>query len=179
MMQTPLSGQRGGKLRTLLPVAAMALSVILLSAPTISSAIEHISLSELALKGIDSEKTDTPAFVIYGISHDSDPVKNGNFMSVTDFSTSEITAADVDGVILPKINAIFCTDKNVLSRLTPEVKKVMVDGRIMSAKEFSKIPAKRLKKIVVSGEAMKVVTRKQIESSFFNSIEDAINAEYK
>lgn len=179
MMQTPPSERRGGKLRVLYPLAAMALTLILLSLPIVSNAIGQISRTQLAEQGLDPKDGNNSVFVVYGIDLNSEDVKNGKFMTVTDFEASKITATDVDGVIFPNISAVFCTDKNVLSRLTPKVKKVMVDGKIMSVKDFSKFPASKISKVIVSGGAMKVITRDVHESEFFNTLEDAVNAENK
>lgn len=176
MMQTPRNERRGGKMRILFPVVAVVCATALMSVPAVSNAIGQISQSALMARGIEP-KGPTSTFVIYGVDINQDVVKNGNFKLVSDFESGDINAKDVNGVILPRIGAIFCTDKDVLDRLTPGIRKYVVDGKVMSAKEFSMIPASTLSKVIVSGSSMNVSTRNRFESQQFNALETAINAE--
>lgn len=178
MMQTTQSERRRSRPRAIFPLVAIFCAVLLLSVPSVSNAIGRISQAALQERGLDM-KGQGATFVIYGANLHSDVVKKGNFKQVTDFENENITAQDVDGVIFPNIGAVFCTDKQVLQRLAPGIRKYMVDGYMISEKEFSKIPAAKLCKVILTGNSMQVYTRDQIESTYFNALETAINAENK
>lgn len=178
MMQTPHSKRPRGLMRVLLPLASIACATMFLSAPAVSSTIGQISRSSLSSYDSDmAVKNKKATFVVYGIDLNSDAVKNGNFALVSDVENKGVSIHAVDGVISPRIGAIFCTDKKVLERITPKIRKYVVDNKVMSAKEFSGIPASELCKVVVSGNSMTVYTRNQIESQFFDALEDAVRAE--
>ena len=178
MMQTPQTERRGGKTRVLYPLVAVVCAAALLTCPVVSNAIGQISQSTLLTRGIDP-KGPTSTFVLYGVDINQDAVKNGNFKLVSDFEAGSFTVKDVDGVIFPRIGAIFCSDKKVLDRLTPEIRKYIVDGKVMSSKEFSKVTAAELCKVVVSGNSMNVKTRNHVDNRFSYTLEDAIIAENK
>lgn len=177
MMQTPQTERRGGKTRIMFPLVAVVCAAVLLSVPAVSNAIGQISQSALQARGIDT-KGPTSTFVIYGVDINQDDIKKGNFKLVSDFQDDSVNAKDVDGVILPRIGAIFCTDKKVLDRLTPGIRKYIVDGKVMSSNEFSKVPASSISKIVVSGNSMNVSTHNLVKMQhYYNALETAINAE--
>lgn len=176
MLQISKAEHQGDKTRILPPFVAIVFAAVLLSVPEVSNALGQISQSALQARGIGSKGPDK-TFVVYGVDLNQEAVKNGNFVFVSDFATGSINVKDVDGVILPRIGAIFCTDKRVLDRLTPGIRKYIVDGKVISANEFHKYPASELSKVIVSGGSMSVYTRNYIESRNFDSIESAINAE--
>ncbi|MDE6512593.1 MAG: M56 family metallopeptidase [Muribaculaceae bacterium] len=178
MMQTPPSGRSGGKWRVLLSLSAIVCAVALLSVPAVSGTIGQISQSALQSRGLDM-KGSNKAFVVYGANIYADAVKSGNFEYVSDFEAKNIDVKDVDGVIFPRIGAVFCTDKKVLERLTPGIRKYIVDGKMMSAKEFSAIPASDLWRVVVSGHTLRVHTRNWIDSRYVDPLEFAVKAETK
>lgn len=176
MMKATKQTRHGGLVRIMLPLLTSICAAALLSVPAIGNALESISHAALTAKGLDVKKAEA-AFAIYGVDIDNDIVKSGNFMTVNNFEDTELTFDNVDGVIFPKIGAIFCSDKGILDQLTPQVTTYMVDGRIMTRKEFSKIPSSDLCKVIVSGQTAMVYTREQTESKFFDALEDAVNAE--
>lgn len=178
MMQATPTARSGGKWRVLLSLSAIVCAVMLLSVPAVSGTIGQISQSALQSRGLDTKGTNK-AFVVYGAKIYSSAVKNGNFEYVSDFENKKIDAKDVDGVIFPGIGAVFCSDKKVLERLAPGIRKYIVDGKMISAKEFSKIPASDFCKIIISGNTMRVHTRNWIESKYFDALESAVNAENK
>lgn len=178
MMQATPTARSGGKWRVLLSLSAIVCAVMLLSVPAVSGTIGQISQSALQSRGLDT-KGPNKAFVVYGANIYSSAVKNGNFEYVSDFENKKIDAKDVDGVIFPRIGAVFCSDKKVLERLAPGIRKYIVDGKLISAKEFSKIPASDFCKIIISGNTMRVHTRNWIESKYFDALESAVNAENK
>ncbi len=185
MMKTSGSESRRGKMRVLLPLSAVVGAVLLLSVPAVSRAIGQISRSTLPA-GERSIKETGNAFVVYGADIDSDVIKKGNFIVISGdvrylsgMEMGEMSLENVDGVILPRIGAIFCSDKNILNRLVPGVSTYLVDGKKMSVKEFAEIPVSELWKIVVSGNSMIVYTRNQVEYKYFNAFETAVKAENK
>lgn len=178
MMQNPISGRSGGKLRALLPLTAVICAMWVLSLPAVSQTVAQISQATLVSRVLGSNNS-SGTFVVYGIDLDSDAVKNGKFLTLTDIDGKEVKVGNVDGVIFPKIGAIVCSDKAVLKRLTPEVKTYMVDGNVINAKAYNKIPSSDLRKVIVSGGAMMVYTGNQPECKFFNPLEDAAIAESK
>lgn len=178
MMQTPQTKSSGSKTRVLAPLAAVILAAVLLSVPTVSNAIGQISQSTILSRQTDT-KGNEKVFVIYGLDINRDNIKNGNFKLISDFETGDINAKNVDGVILPRIGAIFCTDKKILNRLTPNIRKYIVDGKVMSAKEYAKVPESNLYKVIVSGNSMTVLTRNEQNYWYSDALKDAINAENK
>lgn len=178
MMQTPQTKSSGSKTRVLAPLAAVIFAAALLSVPTVSNAIGQISQSTILSRQTDT-KGNEKVFVIYGLDINRDNIKNGNFKLISDFETGDINAKNVDGVILPRIGAIFCTDKKILNRLTPNIRKYIVDGKVMSAKEYAKVPESNLYKVIVSGNSMTVLTRNEQNYWYSDALKDAINAENK
>lgn len=176
MMQTTGTERHGGKGRVMLTLVATVCAIILLSVPAVSNTIGEISQSSIPTHKRDTKES-TPTFVIYGVDINQDAIKNGNFRLITSFENENITPKDVDGVILPRIGAIFCSDKKVLDRLTRGVRKYIVDGEIKSAKEYSNIRASEISKVVVSGNSMNISTRNLYESRYYDALETAINAE--
>lgn len=178
MMQTPQTKSSGSKTRVLAPLAAVIFAAALLSVPTVSNAIGQISQSTILSRQTDT-KGNEKVFVIYGLDINRDNIKNGNFKLISDFETGDINVKNVDGVILPRIGAIFCTDKKILNRLTPNIRKYIVDGKVMSAKEYAKVPESNLYKVIVSGNSMTVLTRNEQNYWYSDALKDAINAENK
>ncbi len=176
MMQTSKTEHKSGRSRVLLPLLAVVGSAMVLSVPSVSNAIGQISRTELIERSIGL-KGKGPAFVIYGVDTKQEAIKKGKFQALSDFESSPVRFKDVDGVILVNTGAIICADKKVLSRLTPNVKKYIVDGRVVSAKEFSQIPASELYRVVVSGNSMSVFTTNHIDAKYTNVFEDVIRAE--
>ncbi len=178
MIQTPQTKSRSSKTRVLLPVAAAILAAVLLSVPTISNAIGQISQSTILPGGINTKGNEN-VFVVYGLNLNQDNIKNGNFKLISECETKTINARNVDGVILPNIGAIFCSDKKVLNSLTPNIRKYIVDGKVMSAKEYAKVSGADLYKVIVSGNSMIVITKNNSDFLYYNAMADAIKAENK
>ncbi len=178
MIQTRHTKSRSSRARVLLPVAAAILAAVLLSVPTISNAIGQISQSTILPGGINTKGNEN-VFVVYGLNLNQDNIKNGNFKLISECETKTINARNVDGVILPNIGAIFCSDKKVLNSLTPNIRKYIVDGKVMSAKEYAKVSGADLYKVIVSGNSMIVITKNNSDFLYYNAMADAIKAENK
>lgn len=178
MMQTLRSGGHSGKMRVLLSISAIAGAALMLSVPVVSGTIGQISRSTLHVCGLDI-KGIVATFVVYGVDINKDVVKKGNFKTVSDAESGDVNAQEVDGVIFPHVGAIFCSDKKVLKRLISGISTYIVDGKVMSARKFSKIPDADLRKIIVSGNTMIVYTRNQVECKYFDILESAAKAESK
>lgn len=176
MMQKPACS-RSGALRILLPAIAVVAAAAFAKSPVINAALNDISRISLSERGLEV-KNGAPAFAIYGIDPECEAVKQGNFLTLSEFQqTDTITIGTIDGVSFPSAGAIFCADKKVLKRLTPQVVKYMVDGKMISAREFNKIEAASLQKVIVSERTIIAVTRNHIDYDQTDPLGEALHAE--
>ncbi len=154
MMQALQSGCHSSKMCVLLSLLAVIVGVVFLTVPAVGSVISQISQSTVQDKNIDNKQA-VNSFVIYG---------------------ADINPSD-SLTVLPRIGAIICSDRTVVDQMMPQVSTYIVDGKIMSAKEFSKIPSAEICKVIVSGKSLIVYTRNTPEGRYFDAVEAAVEAE--
>lgn len=158
--------------KNLIPIVAITAAALSGVLPAIGATLDKVSKTELP--GSNRAETQlTQKFVVYGCEVPDD----GNFVEFDSFIGSQTQPEDIDDIVLSKAGAILISDKGPLKRMTSDVLKFLVDGKMMTPKEFYAEEWNNVIKVVVSGRVAIVHTSTYYRyGNYGNHLQNAIDA---
>ncbi len=151
MIQT--TRRNNSRICFLFTLIAVVVGGLLLTVPVIGSTLGQISQISLNDSRSVSNATENK-FVLYGVDVEFDH--------------------DEGVTVLPKTGAVICSDKKIIDWLIPRMSTYVIDGKTVSGKELSKLPASDIWKVIISGNTIMVFSTKQPEARFFDAVQQAM-----